>query len=635
MFLQLREFKISNFRKINYYEAKLNGNWISIVGTNSSGKSSIINALTFLSDFEAPNPFDIRNDSDSSYYEFDEVEASFSVNLLLSIEGSYREMMNNSSFRKTIFEIYKIERNGIISNNEKKETPAKLEINPSLNRVTRILEKIEEKTQLYSILEEGYIQASNDEFNKHPDFEPYSTLFDNNCIKSFDELSESIKFIEIFYQITVSDEPLLRIRFLDKERKMIINDRIFYHLIKGCEAFDHPMTFIYGFILTFFKGVINTLVYENHEESDEKLRHLLLRKGENLLDKLRHDLIYCPEKTETIKANFEKIFGTTLDFKLVRFDGSSTIQARIGNTDHTIINYLADGMKRVLNILVQLEDCDGGILFIDEVELHLHPRACKVLREILSQNKSTAQIITTTHSPIFIDPSYIDYIVLNQLESGKVRSSILDSDEISEALSAIGSSGVDVLFFELVIRVEGPSDVIYLEKFLSIFLEQTPYSRLINKIGIFQYGGKSVLIHMDLKKSKKLNSKTIFVLDGDNPGNKTDFDRRDRDFLKKCNEVGIFCWITKRREIENYLTAEILEKSFSLEPNSLEISEYDDVFLKLPRNLGLIKSKGEKMKTKLAKKVRDYITLDSLKTNVEIFNELSDFIKNVIQLAEK
>lgn len=83
-----------------------------------------------------------------------------------------------------------------------------------------------------------------------------------------------------------------------------------------------------------------------------------------------------------------------------------------------------------------------------------------------------------------------------------------------------------------------------------------------------------------------MNRNAIVVIDSDKKSTKAhinDTKRRIRDELKK---QGMFCWITKGKEIENYVSAEAVNRTFGCDLKQIEpyelfpeyISKYDKAF---------------------------------------------------------
>ncbi len=76
------------------------------------------------------------------------------------------------------------------------------------------------------------------------------------------------------------------------------------------------------------------------------------------------------------------------------------------NKQHILLNNLGSGFEMIFSLLYSfyLSQQSGKqlIVFIDEPELHLHPKIQEDFVKILLEFSKTAQIILTTHSPLFV-----------------------------------------------------------------------------------------------------------------------------------------------------------------------------------------------------------------------------------------
>jgi putative ATP-dependent endonuclease of the OLD family len=114
----------------------------------------------------------------------------------------------------------------------------------------------------------------------------------------------------------------------------------------------------------------------------------------------------------------------------------------------------------------------GGLILVDEPELHLHPRWQKIFlnlfREIAPERND--QFIVSTHSPSFVTPETIDSVTrVYSTSVGSTRVSLRDVDlpEKKNLVRMINSQNNERLFFaDRVVLVEGISDRLVLESLL-------------------------------------------------------------------------------------------------------------------------------------------------------------------------
>ncbi|MDR1564627.1 MAG: ATP-binding protein [Oscillospiraceae bacterium] len=81
-------------------------------------------------------------------------------------------------------------------------------------------------------------------------------------------------------------------------------------------------------------------------------------------------------------------------------DGISTIYAALGLAKRTPINFLGDGINRLLHIALTMLTNQGSIILIDEIENGFHysfyPKLWEVIEHLAEKTK--CQVFATTHS---------------------------------------------------------------------------------------------------------------------------------------------------------------------------------------------------------------------------------------------
>jgi len=222
-------------------------------------------------------------------------------------------------------------------------------------------------------------------------------------------------------------------------------------------------------------------------------------------------------------------------------------------------------------------DC---IFCIEEPEIHLHPELQRKFLLFLEEHLQNICFITT-HSNVFLDysPNKKIYHVTHDGEKTKIDN-VNTNGKFYLILDDLGYKASDILQSNGIIWLEGPSDRIYLKKWMELFIQENPdFSEYKFEEGIhytFMYYGGRLLSHLtakdktrydfkignindDEKKSicddlinlLNINRNSIVMIDRDT-------DTPDKDILgfKQRLEEGLKenCWITDGREIENYLS---------------------------------------------------------------------------------
>ena len=197
------------------------------------------------------------------------------------------------------------------------------------------------------------------------------------------------------------------------------------------------------------------------------------------------------------------------------------------------INSLSAGQKSIIHLIFEAygrDDVDGGLIIIDEPEIHLHyqfqSKYLKILEDLAKEQK--IQCVLVTHSEGFISDDTIKYIKRFSLD--KERNSVMCTPDIREDQKKLveilnNTQAARVLFLDRVLLVEGQDDEYF---FRAVIKKLHPeFSRYITVYGV--NGERSIFSFKSFFKAFKM--KVYFIKDLDTT--KTDFYRR---FYKDQNK---------------------------------------------------------------------------------------------------
>ena len=212
------------------------------------------------------------------------------------------------------------------------------------------------------------------------------------------------------------------------------------------------------------------------------------------------------------------------------------------------------------------------VFAFEELENNLHPALQRRLFEFIYDYAIENEVIIflTTHSHVAINTFCDKYgTQIFHVEKKNGISTIHKiSDYISKTalLNDLDVRASDILQSNGIIWVEGPSDRVYIKHWLEILgsgdiEEGRDYQFLY-------YGGRLLSHYTTEKECDDLinilltNRNAAIVIDSDkrNPRARiNDTKKRIQNEFKKYNA---FCWITKGKEIENYIEKTAIEKTF-------------------------------------------------------------------------
>lgn len=307
------------------------------------------------------------------------------------------------------------------------------------------------------------------------------------------------------------------------------------------------------------------------------------------------------------------------------------------------------GLKTVIAVLSALilvphvgkRPLSDHVFGFEELENNLHPALLRRL-SLYIYKKSLEKNFTyfiTTHSNVLIDQfsrqddAQIIHVMHNGSQSTcKVAKTYIENNGILDDLDVRAS---DILQSNGIIWVEGPSDRIYLNRWIDLWaggslMEGTHYQ-------IIFYGGR-LLSHLSAAVGAPNNSgisilqanrNSMILIDSDKRNRQAPINQTKRRIIEEFNSIESMSWITKGREIENYIPASVLASTFSCNLRD-PVPQYGDFFEYLN---GVERGAGNRYRNKkmmLAEKLAPSMTLENMQNILDIdqrMNALCEQIK--------
>ncbi len=253
---------------------------------------------------------------------------------------------------------------------------------------------------------------------------------------------------------------------------------------------------------------------------------------------------------EELFAEIELIFAGLLKGRKIKRVGvneigllSITVQDEIGREFD--LDGMSSGEKGIILTFFTIDRsvARGGIVLLDEPELHLNPAVSKDLLPFILDKyaaRKGLQFIICSHSPeILAGAIDRDECSLYSLVSGSMLTKVRrqDHDVINGALRELGTSPIEELLFKGIVFVEGIDDATILE---------AAFGDVFRKLKIKDVGGRGsierqITALQSSESESTHNGRRFFIFDRDDAPT----------HLKSSGSTKILQW--ERRCLENYL----------------------------------------------------------------------------------
>lgn len=357
---------------------------------------------------------------------------------------------------------------------------------------------------------------------------------------------------------------------------------------------------------------------------------------------VENDILNALNQIMKPETHFERIMCQEIETT----DGpNSKWEVQLVNENGKIpISNSGSGLKTILLVLIKLfletrettnynfEPLLTNTVFIfEELENNLHPAIQRNLFEFLYQwaKENNSQIFLTTHSTVPINMfSGRDNVTLTHIKKENnqiITNSALSFIENEYILMSLGVRASDILQSNAVIWVEGPSDRIYINKWIELYSKGTLKENIHYQI-LF-YGGR-LLSHLTGKVDEsneliqlfRANLHSIIVIDSDKTDSKKRINQTKLRIKKEFMQNQAIVWITQGKEIENYLSRNIFNKVYKVNKQIGQYEKIDDFLNENSRkkNIGkyYVTNKASESISIAKKMTREDINILDLETQI-------------------
>lgn len=307
------------------------------------------------------------------------------------------------------------------------------------------------------------------------------------------------------------------------------------------------------------------------------------------------------------------------------------------------------GLKTILLVLINIilipkkegNSLSRYIFVFEELENNLHPaiqrKLLTYIRDISIHNRATFFI--TTHSNVVIDlfskdkNAQICHVVQNaSVAEAKPVTTYIETSGILDDLDIRAS---DLLQSNGLIWVEGPSDRIYINKFIESWSEGA-LAEGLNYQCVF-YGGR-VLAHLsaetDVDLQKNLlnilltNRNIILLMDSDKESEDDEINATKDRVREEIKDAGGLCWVTAGRTIENYIPPEAIKSIYNIE-FTRQLNKYEDYREYLKESLPPNNKKYYNNKVLFAEKIRPHLYKHDLEKIYDLSTQMPKIIDEI------
>lgn len=298
------------------------------------------------------------------------------------------------------------------------------------------------------------------------------------------------------------------------------------------------------------------------------------------------------------------------------------------------------GLKTIVLVLLNLivlPEIKGykgynKICGFEELENNLHPALQRRLFDYIYQYavENDTIVFLTTHSHIAINAFFdkekaaLYHVIKEDGKAGiKCIESHIDKTEILDDLDVKAS---DILQSNGIIWVEGPSDRIYIKRWMELF---TDNKYVEGRDYQFLYYGGRLLSQYSADEETELvniittNRNAAIVIDSDKRYANTPLNNTKQRIIAEFSKLNMFSWVTKGKEIENYLPKDALEQMLNT-----TIKKQCGRFELFPQYVDKYYNRFANKKVTFANEIKAYLTAENT-------SQMMDVKKQIILLYQQ
>ncbi len=406
---------------------------------------------------------------------------------------------------------------------------------------------------------------------------------DYSYIKIYFE-DDSYLYIRFYNDLnTATDTDKYNVVFkyfeVDSNQEELLKDKIVLLFDKKNDLEDTYKNEITTFIQ---KNLSLNIVYINEKNFEELTPETIVKSFNELIDNFEGILNSGTKREKYPMAEALLASKNVVSYNKEKNKYSIMLNDDLFQSNCIKFDYIPSGWKSLIYIFSIIKKIKRNTIYLlEEPETNLHPKLQRVLLEKIFSVKK-AQFFIATHSPIFINTIEDKEVSIFETKTNTINL-IYKQNSL---LNSLGIKASDMNQSNGIIWIEGPSDRIYIKKWLELWCKKTKKKIFIENIhySFSMYGG-SILSHFTSNEENefinmlKINRNIFIVIDNDNELKyDTTLNRYEKRgvygetklrIIDELNSLSLKnnYWVTKQYTIESYLPNKLILKNFNKDNN--------------------------------------------------------------------